>query len=102
MDRAAVTMDRQKPYSKHLMPLSPNGSNGRGLSNGVAGVTPIPQAATSHPLEKALSPVGGRGGIKPLGSIDHDKHKARLAGLQSGSNKPVERFRNLEPINKFQ
>jgi hypothetical protein len=58
-----------------------------------------------HPLKSALSPGGGRGGIKPLGSIDHDKHKARLAGIGSigvNGNKPVERFRNLEPINKFQ
>ena len=50
-----------------------------------------------------MSPAGGRGGkIKPLGSIDHDKHLANLNVLNSNNtNKPVERFRNLEPINKF-
>ena len=100
MDRGSVPVERQKPYAKHLMPLSPSGSTGRGLQNGAAVVSPMAPGAASHPLEKALSPVGGRGGIKPLGSIDHDKHKARLAGLQN-SNKPAERFRNLEPISKF-
>ena len=56
------------------------------------------------PLKGALSPGGGRGGIKPLGSVDHDKHKARLAGIDPMSlgGKPVARFRNLEPISKFQ
>ena len=51
-----------------------------------------------------MSPAGGRGGkIKPLGSIDHDKHIANLNVLNSGNAvKPVERFRNLEPIGKFQ
>ncbi len=106
----AIMIDRQKPYSKHLMPLSPNGSVGRPsvLSSGGMGVNnnnSVP-AALDHPLKTALSPGGGRGGIKPLGSIDHDKHKARLAGIGSiggvSGNKPVERFRNLEPINKFQ
>ena len=31
----AASMERTKPYSKHLVPLSPsNGSSGRGVSNG--------------------------------------------------------------------
>ena len=52
-----------------------------------------------------MSPAGERGGkIKPLGGIDHEQQIAKLNVL-NGSNtatKPVERFRNLEPINKFQ
>ena len=104
----AIIIDRQKPYSKHLMPLSPNGSVGSrpsALSPGGMAITNSVPNALEHPLKGALSPGGGRGGIKPLGSIDHDKHKARLAGIDPmslGANKPVERFRNLEPINKFQ
>ena len=30
-----TSMERSKPYSKHLVPISPsNGSSGRGVSNG--------------------------------------------------------------------
>lgn len=40
--------------------------------------------------------------MKPLGSIDHDKYKVNLAGLNEASDKkPVSRFRNLEPISKI-
>lgn len=101
----ATSMERTKPYSKHLMPLSPsNGSaSGRGVSNGPAGGGGSITSPISHPLDKIMSPAGGRGGkIKPLGSINHDKHIKNLNVLNSNSAKPVERFRNLEPINKFQ
>ena len=36
------TMDRQKPYSKHLMPISPNGSTGRALSTNPTVASPAP------------------------------------------------------------
>ena len=87
------------------MPISPsNGSSGRGPSTGPAPNGSI-ASPNPHPLDKIMSPAGGRGGkIKPLGSINHDKQIAKLNVLNSGAGgpKPVERFRNLEPINKFQ
>ena len=97
---------KQKRISKHLQPLnqpgrkvSQNTGNGGGAPH-TAAVAQFASPLSSHPLEKALSPASGRGGIKALGSIDHDKYKmkAHFGGLPG---KPVERFRNLEPISKF-
>lgn len=75
---SAVEPQPKKPYSKHLMPISPGGSSvGRHLSTGPSAAAPS-DSVTGHPIHNALSPAGARGGIKALGSIDHNKHKMRL------------------------
>lgn len=88
---SAIEPQPKKPYSKHLMPISPGGSSvGRHLSTGPSAAAPTDAvAAGAHPIHNALSPAGPRGGIKALGSIDHNKHKMRLQGLQNNSNNPV-------------
>ena len=93
---ALLLQQNAKRMPNHLEPLKPGGS-GRNMSS-------IPVSPGGGSIGNILSP-NARGGLKPLGNIDHMKYKAKADIFSShhgsASGKPVERFRNLEPINKF-